>query len=559
MSFFEVYKHLIFPEGRVKYLLLSLIIVLLAMGSIIVYATGGTTFAYLHILYIPIILSGFIFSVWGGIIAGLIAGLLIGPFMPIHDGFELSQPFSSWALRMFMFALVGAIAGGGSSVFKAYIKELEVKHTTDQLTGLPNLNGLTQIFSTLIRTVDKAIIIVVIELSQIDEIDKALGEEKANILMKQVAKDLKQAVGEHGTIGRLQAHRFAILIPKEEHVTEILNRCESLSEKTYDIGNIPIFIEMRFGISRYPYDDKDLNNLTRKALIAVNVTKNQLQRVSHFDKNADDSSERNLLILHQLKIAIDKQSLVLEYQPKVNLQTGKVMGFEALVRWFDPLLGPINPADFIPLTEETLLINPLTKWALEKAIHQLHLWKKLKILVPISVNFSMKNFHDPSIMETLNQLLEKYKVPPSFLEVEVTETSVASSLTTISLALGALREVGVRVAIDDFGTGQASQQYLFELPINVIKLDKVFVQSISHNPAAASIVKNAITLAHELNLEVIAEGLETQNQFELLKNWGCDGGQGYLFGQSMKGEDATDWLKKNIKSPFRSSLAKTKK
>lgn len=546
MPFFEVYKSLIFPEGKVKYLLLSLIIVLLILGYTIVYATGGTVFAYLHILYIPIILSGFIFSVGGGVAAGIIAGILMGPFMLQYSEYDLHQPFSSWVLRMVMFSVIGAIAGAVSSLFKAYIKELELKQTTDPITGLPNLNGLTQTFSKLTQDSQKSIIVVVIELSQIDEIDNALGEEKADTLLKHVAKDLKQTVSTHGILGRLQAHRFAILIPEEEHVETILKRCESLSANTYDIGDIPLFVEMRFGISQYPQDDKDLNNLTRKALNAVNMSKDKVQRVSHFDKNTDDPSERNLLILHQLKAAMDKKSLTLEYQPKVNLQTEKVIGFEALVRWFDPVLGQVSPEDFIPLTEETLLINPLTKWVLETALHQMHQWNKLKILVPISVNFSMKNFHDLSIIETLKQLLEKYQVPPHFLEVEVTETSVASSIATIAAALKTLRELGIRVAIDDFGTGQASQQYLFELPLNVVKIDKVFVQSISHSPAAASIVKNAITLAHELNLEVIAEGLETRHQFDLLKKWGCDGGQGYLFGQSMKEEEATNWLKEKL-------------
>jgi EAL domain-containing protein (putative c-di-GMP-specific phosphodiesterase class I) len=270
--------------------------------------------------------------------------------------------------------------------------------------------------------------------------------------------------------------------------------------------------------------------------------------VSHFDKHTDDYSERNLLILHQIKNAIDNKILTLEYQPKVYLETDKVLGFEALVRWDDPVLGPVSPEDFIPLVEETLLINPFTKWLLETALHQMYEWQQQEILVPISVNFSMKNFHDPSIYGTLSSLLEKYPFPPHLLEVEVTETAVASSISTIAEALYKLREIGLGIAIDDFGTGQASQRYLLELPIDVIKIDKVFIQSIAHNPAAASIVKNAISLAHDLQLTVISEGIETQNQYELLKKWGCDGGQGYLIGKSLKEEEATAWLRKKAQA-----------
>ncbi|MBA3814188.1 MAG: EAL domain-containing protein [Alphaproteobacteria bacterium] len=506
-------------------------------------STGGTQFAYLHILYVPIILSGFVFSIRGGILAGIIAGILVSPLVPISNSYDLSQPLFSWTLRMGFFTLVGAIAGIGSSIFRAYLQELELKQTTDAMTGLPNHHGLVQVFSKLIENSTKGCIIIVVELFQIRSIENALGTEGTRTLLKEFSKNLKEAVNNKGTLGSLQAQRFAIIVQEEENVIEILKNCETLSQTPYNIGNIPLFAEMRFGIARYPYDDRDLNNLTRKALIAINLPKNQSERISRFDKSVDDASDRNLLILHQLKNAIDNNLLTLEYQPKVYLETDKVFGFEALVRWNDPLLGSISPEDFIPLAEETLLINPFTQWLLNTSLKQMHEWDKQGILVPVSINFAMKNFHNPIIFDTLTQLLEFYHIPPPLLEIEVTETSVASSLSTIARALEQLREIGLRIAIDDFGTGQASHQYLLELPIDIIKIDKVFVQSIGHNSAAAAIVKNSILLAHDLNVEVIAEGVETHKQYGLLKEWGCDAGQGYLIGRSMKETQATQWLK----------------
>ncbi len=546
MSLFEFYKNLIFPSIRIKYLFGFLITALLILGDIIVEATGGTTFAYLHLLYIPIILAGLVFSLAGGIAAGLVAGFLMSPYMPTIQAYDLAQPFSSWAFRLLMFSMVGAMSGLGASLFRAYIKELELKNTTDPFTGLPNLNGLTQVFSELVQNANKTLIVIIAEVYQMQGIDTAIGEEGTNTLMKQVADTLQTIVGKNGILGRLQTQRFAILIPEESDSSEIIKKCESISESTYLVNNIPLFVEIRFGIARYPTDDSDLKHLTRKALVAINVSRDEVRRISHFDKQLSDSSERNLLILHQLKTAIDNKTLILEYQPKVYLKTDKVMGFEALLRWVDPLLGPVSPMEFIPLAEGTLLIHPLTKWVLKTALHQMNQWNEEGILVPVSVNFSIKNLHNPSMIETLSQLLETYQIPPHFLEVEVTETSVATSISTIVNALKTLREIGVRIAIDDYGTGQASQQYLFELPINVVKIDKLFVQSISHNPAAIAIVKNAISLAHELNLEVIAEGIETRHQYDLLAQWGCDGGQGYFMGRSMKEEVATAWLKQKL-------------
>lgn len=546
MKYSDLYKHIIFPSKREKYLIILFMIAIFSSVYAVVEIAGGTQFAHLHILYIPIILSGFLFSMRGGIFAGIVAGFLMSPFMPSIHAYDLSQPFFVWGLRMVFFTLVGAVAGMNSSIFKAYLEELELKQITDSLTGLPNLSGLVQIFSELINNSKESCIIVVIELFQISDIELALGTEGTRTLLKEFSKNLKKAVDNKGILGVLQPHQFAILVSEERNVSEILKNCEIVSQQSYQIKNIPFFIEMHFGISRYPYDDRDLDNLTRKALLAINDPKNQAERVSRFDKSIDDISNRNLVILHQLKNAIDNKSLSLEYQPKVYLETDEVLGFEALVRWHDPLLGPVSPEDFIPLAERTLLIQPFTQWLIETTLAQMHEWDKQGLLVPISINFAMKNFHNPAIFATLTQLLDFYRISQHFLEIEVTETSVASSLSTIALALNQLREIGLKIAIDDFGTGQASQQYLLELPIDVIKIDKVFVQSINHNPAAAAIVKNAILLAHDLKVKVIAEGIETRKQYDLLKQWGCDGGQGYLIGRSMKGIDATQWLKEKI-------------
>jgi EAL domain-containing protein (putative c-di-GMP-specific phosphodiesterase class I)/GGDEF domain-containing protein len=548
MPFFEIYKELIFPTTRMKILVALLIVALLIFGDQLVELTGGTSYAYLHVLYIPILLAGFTFSAWGGLLTGIIAGVLMSPYLTAGYGYELVQPFSSWFLRLSMFSLIGIVAGSGASLFKAYIKELEIKNITDSLTGLPNLNGLTKIFTELTQSKTRPLIVVVIELFRMQEIDTAVGAESANTLINQVVKRLKKIIGEDAILGHLQSNRFALLIPEESNYIDVLKRCESLFEFSYEVNSIPLFIEMRFGISRFPEDDTNLMHLTRKALIALKTSETDRERISHFNKDMTSSSERNLMILHQAKSAIETNAFVLEYQPKIYLKTGKVMGFEALVRWNDPLLGPINPMEFVPLIEETLLINPFTKWVVKTTFNQMQAWHKQGLLVTVSINFSVMNFHDPLLLPLLAEELEKQKFSPHFLEVEVTETAVASSIGMITESVKHLRELGVKVAIDDFGTGQASQQYLFELPINTVKIDKLFVQSISHNPTAEAIVRNVISLAHELDLEVVAEGVSTRNQYDLLAKWGCDIGQGYYMGRSMSGKAATEWLKEQQNS-----------
>jgi diguanylate cyclase len=283
MNSIELYKQIILPSQKAKYFIAFLIIILLFLGYGIVEATGGTRFAYLHVLYIPIILSGFVFSIRGGILAGIFAGFLLSPYMPSSSAYDLAQPLASWTLRMLFFTLVGSIAGVGSSLFKAYLQELELKQIMDPLTNLPNLNGLNQTFAELIENRNKGLIIIVVELFQKRDIEQALGTEGTKILLKEFSKDLKEVVGDRGKLGVIQPHQFAILVSEEDNIAEILNECETISQQPYLVRGIPLFVEMRFGISRYPYDDRDLDNLTRKALVAINLPKNQAERVSRFN------------------------------------------------------------------------------------------------------------------------------------------------------------------------------------------------------------------------------------------------------------------------------------
>lgn len=547
MFLVNAFKELVFPTFRMKILVGLLILVLLFLGDRLVEWTGGTAFAYVHVLYIPIILAGFTFTIWGGLFTGITAGILMGPHMPTSIEYDLQDPFSSWFLRLVIFSLIGCFAGAGASLFKSYIKELNTKYSIDPLTDLPNFYGLSEIFLKLTSS-SQSLTVVVVEFYHMHDISNTIGSESMNDFIKQTASHLKRKIGTDGILGYIRSNRFVILIPQPNQCLKVIKRCEDVPDACCQVTSIPLFIEMHFGISQFPEDDKNLDHLIRKALIAINLSVREAETVSYFNKNITFSSERNLMILCQAKKALESNSFVLEYQPKVFLKSEKVMGFEALVRWNDPLLGPVGPDEFIPLIEGTLLINSFTKWVIETSFSQMRAWHKAGILVPVSINFSVRNFSNPSIFNLLEDQLSKQKFSPHLIEVEVTETAVATSLSTIIDAIKKLREMGIRVLIDDFGTGQASQQYLFELPINGIKIDEVFVQSISHNKAAEAIDKNGIALANQLDLEVTAEGVETRNQFDLLAQWGCDIGQGYYISRSMPAKNATKWLKEHIKT-----------
>lgn len=533
----------LFPKGPLMGTIIVLLGLMLGGTYYIVLETGGTHLAYLHLLYIPIVLAGLIFSISGGLMAGVLAGFLMGPFMPADIELAIVQPVSSWVLRTVIFATVGLLAGLGSQIFRAYLKELDLKRTTDPLTGLLNLNGLKEWFSDYVKThKPSAMIVIVAELYHMGKIDRALGTEGTSRILDYTARQFRQLTGNKAIPAFLQTNRFAFVIPDQNDAASILKACESLSAQTFTLSGIPLFVEMRYGLAIYPHDDTDIHELLRKARIALDKGQKVGKRFTHYDKSTDQDPARNLLILNRLTEAIEKRTLTLAYQPKVAMGSKKTVGVEALVRWEDPMLGIVPPNEFIPLTEETQLINPFTKWLLEESLAQMEKWHLAGYPISVAVNFSMKNFADAGVLATLDQLFEQYKIPKKKFEIEVTETAVSHNIQSVAEILAKLREKGIKIAIDDFGTGQSTHQYLYELPLDVIKVDQLFTKDITTNPAAAAIMRSAITLGHELNLEVVAEGIETQEQFDMIRLWGCDVGQGYFIAKPLAPEDVSEWL-----------------
>ncbi|XP_022778872.1 uncharacterized protein LOC111320478, partial [Stylophora pistillata] len=261
-----------------------------------------------------------------------------------------------------------------------------------------------------------------------------------------------------------------------------------------------------------------------------------------FSEKDEAKATKNVNIRHALHQALEKKELSLFYQPKVELTTGRTIDLEALVRWNSATLGPISPEEFIPMTERTLLIHPFSKWVVRQALKDSEKWKKLPRSPKLALNFSVKNLINQDLAYYLFQQLSISSVATKNIEIEMTESALADDIDRIADTLARIREKGVKVAIDDFGTGASSMQYLLDLPIDILKIDKHFVQAMEHNAHANAIVKSAIELGRALKVDVTAEGIETQDQFELLKSMGCPYGQGYWIAKPMAAKDVTTWL-----------------
>ena len=530
-----------FPSGVLGGALGSVYFLLLLFAAYFVDQSGGTQGAYVHVFYIPIVLSGMCFGVIGGLFASILGAFMAGPYMPLSVDPYVEQAIASWGTRSVFFIFVGSLSGLGASVLRDFLTKQRVKLQKDTVTALLNFRGLRE-RAQHYHQGGKPVSIVFIEIDHLSHIDGAIGTELIEALFKQIAERLMRLVSEAGAIGRLETGGFVLLCPGRKKAEHALEVCKSFLGDSFVVGNVPVFTEFHFGLAEAENVQENFAATLRKAKIA-SVQSRELQKVSTiFDHHQDAKIQRGVFITHGIRKAIERDELQLFYQPKISLATGDVLGVEALVRWPHHELGMIPPNEFIPVVEKTLLINPYTSWLLKTALKEKAKWLSDQLDIHLSLNFSMKNFQDPEILSSLETLVDQYGLDSRKIEIEVTETAVASSIKKVADILQSLREKGFKIAVDDFGTGQSSLHYLFELPIDSLKIDQIFVRSMMTNSAAEAIVRSSILLAKELNLEVTAEGVETVNEYRMLKKMGCHVGQGFYFARPMPASLAREWL-----------------
>ncbi|MCP4923150.1 MAG: EAL domain-containing protein [bacterium] len=515
---------------------------LLAAGTGLVYFSGGTHLSTLHFMYLPIILAGFAFSIQGGMVTGALAGLLLGPWMPENVDLQLYQPLFSWVSRFGFLVLAGFFAGLGCAVLRAYFKLQERLYLTDPVTKLPNHTALRRDFHQLQKQGTPPSALWIITLPNLVEISQTISPAQTTSFLHAVGNRLKKCAPE-AKIAHIPPRSYALLVPHEEDPKKALHQCRQALTKPFQIGNIPFLAEPNYGLVTYPEQGIGFSDFLRHGHIAAAQCNSTGRDFESFSKKDEKKASHNVNIMHALHQALEKEELSLVYQPKVELSTGHTVGLEALTRWHSATLGDISPEEFIPLTERTLLIHPFSKWVVKQALKDAEKWKNATRPPKLALNFSVKNLMNQDLADYLFQQLEISSLTAKNVEIEMTESAIAEDIDRIADTLARIREKGISVAIDDFGTGASSMQYLLDLPIDILKIDKHFVQAMENNAHANAIVKSAIELGRALKVDVIAEGIETQDQFELLKSMGCPYGQGFWIARPMKAEEVSSWLK----------------
>jgi len=409
----------------------------------------------------------------------------------------------------------------------------------DVLTDLPNRYFFNNYLKEKLQGLKNPIAVIFISINKIQKVNNTFGYESGDQLIKQTAERLKRIVNRTGFIGRYSEDEFLIALEyqDQEEISSIINQVRESVTIPFLINGFELKTSLSIGISRFPMDGDSVELLMKHAAFAMNKAKKT--RGSNFNFYSTNQGEGNIDPLKleiELYKAIEQDQFFLQYQPKINLTTGRITGVEALIRWEHPDWGLIPPGTFIPIAEETGLIIPIGEWALNVACKQNKIWQERGFKTVVSVNLSAIQFNQPNLVDTIETVLQETGLEPQYLEVEITESMTADIENSI-LMLQRLKKVGVRISIDDFGTGFSSLSYLKNFPVDILKIDQSFVRNLHNNPNDETIVKTIISLAHNLNLKVVAEGIETNAQLVFLQNHLCDEGQGYFLSKPLIAND----------------------
>ncbi len=423
----------------------------------------------------------------------------------------------------------------------------------DALTGLPNRtlfkDRLEQALSLGRRDQERKVAVMLLDLDRFKIINDTLGHNVGDQLLQEVAHRLRGCLRESDTVARLGGDEFTLLLPqidKPEDAALVAAKILEALRQPFHLGGKDLFVTPSIGISVFPEDGDDADTLIKRADSAMYYVKERGRANFYlYTDELETQPTQRLEMESQLYSALERREFIVYYQPQLDLASGQVYGAEALIRWRHPIMGLVPPSDFIPLSEETGLIVPIGAWVLQTACMQAKNWIKggMSPDLLIAVNLSPRQFHRIDIVKLVKDALDYSGLEPKNLELEITESLAMQDVEYSVRTLHALAELGVQLAIDDFGTGYSSLNYLKKMPVNTLKIDRSFVHDITIDQDDAAIVSAVISMAHSLGLTVIAEGVETPEQLNVLKVLGCDRVQGYLFSRPLPPEEVTDFLR----------------
>ncbi|MDC8756189.1 EAL domain-containing protein [Janthinobacterium fluminis] len=447
--------------------------------------------------------------------------------------------------------------GTGSEITERKLSEQRIHHIAhhDVLTGLPNRALLRERLSQATDYADQGgapLWVLLIDLDRFKFVNDSLGHKAGDALLKTVAERLQSGLRESDTVARLSGDEFVAILsqrPDEALSTDIVQRLMDKVAQPVTLEGKELFVTCSIGVAVYPAPDGAQQNLIEQADIAMYSAKKLGRNAFQFYAPAmNEAAQERMRIESALRNALEREEFVLHYQPQLDLKSGQIVGMEALLRWQHPELGTVAPSRFIALAEETGLIVPIGAWAMRTACAQNRAWQDAGLgPLRIAVNLSARQFGEADLVSAIAAVLADTGLAPSCLELELTESLFMNDINLAVSQLHAMKALGVQLSIDDFGTGYSSFSYLRRFPIDVLKIDRTFVNDIANDADDAAIVASIITLAHNLKLRVIAEGVETEAQLDYLRRHGCDEMQGYYFSRPLPPDQFEQMLRQGLR------------
>jgi len=425
----------------------------------------------------------------------------------------------------------------------------------DDLTGLPNRNHFRHLLEAELADAaakDTGLGVLVVSLARLHEISDLLGHETGEAALREIGRlfqsQLPRAVG----VARIKSNEFALAVHAHHGRGELEEFAQALHGRLsspFTVNGREFFLEPRVGVSLFPDDGHSADELFRRAESARNRSGADGDTIHFFSESAQDDLDERLTVEAQLRRALERGELRMVYQPKVALGSGRIVGFEALLRWNSAELGEVSPARFIPLAERTGLIVPIGAWVLQESCRQLARWNADGAQLKVAVNLSPRQFDQKDLVAMMKRCIEATGVDPAALEFEITETALMRREGEVDALLHAIRALGVELSIDDFGTGYSSLAALKRFPVQRLKIDRAFIRDLGRDEDSAAIVRSILNLARNLKLSVVAEGVETEEQLLILRTLACDDYQGFLFSRPVEADQVPALVESNRAVP----------
>jgi diguanylate cyclase (GGDEF)-like protein len=414
----------------------------------------------------------------------------------------------------------------------------------DALTGLPNRVLFAERLESALNE-GGATAVLLLDLDRFKEVNDTLGHHNGDLVLQQVGSRFRKVLRRGDLVARLGGDEFAVLLPdiESEHAAmQVARGIIDVLQQPFPIGNMSVDIGASIGVAVSPRDGDDAGTLVQRADVAMYLAKADQTGVEAYRRERDGYSAERLTLVGDLKHAVQEGKLDVHYQPQVDLTDGTVIGVEALVRWEHPTRGAISPEDFICVAEHSGLIHALTRFVLGEALASFRRWRDAGHSLRVSVNLSARSLLQPNLAEDVSALLRRHQVPVGGLCLEVTESSIMADPRRAIVNLEALRALGITISVDDFGMGHSSLAYIKRLPVGEIKIDRSFVSSMLTDRSDRAIVRTIVALGENLDIPVVAEGIEDVATRDQVRAMGCAAAQGYLFARPMSNADLTNWL-----------------